>query len=373
MSSTIIGVNDPKAVKRYSSVLYVDQAREGYWSNRFIGEGSDAMTPIVALTDLETKAGDTISYDLNLQLKAPPVYGDQRITGTEEGLKHATDTVKIDIVGKSVSAGRTMSQKRTIHNLRTTAKDRQKDYWSRWFDEMYSMYLSGSRGVNADFIHDTSFTGFANNSFVTPDSEHRLYGGTATGYADIDSADGMDLALIDRAVTKSSVMGGGTTNIPRIRPMKINGEERYVCVMHPFQWHALKTNTSTGQWLDIQKAAAGSMGASSPIFRGSQGMYNGVVLHQHNTVIQFNNAGAGGNVNAARALFLGRQAGCVAFGSPGDGQRLKWREDLEDRGREMVVTVETIAGVKKSSFEVDGTTRDFGVLSLDTYADDPNT
>lgn len=371
MASTIIGVGDAKAIKRYSAVLFVDQAREGYWSNRFVGQGSDAMTPFIALTELESKAGDTISYDLNLQLKAPPVYGDQRITGTEEGLKYATDTIKIDLVGKSVSAGRTMTQKRTLHNLRTTGKDRQRDFWARWHDEMMSMYVSGARGVNDDFIEATSFTGFAGNSFATPDSDHRMFGGNATAYNDIGTDDGMTLTLIDRAKTKSSVMGGGSTNIPRLRPMKIGGEERFVCVMHPFQWHALKTNTSTGQWLDIQKAAAGAQGASSPIFRGSQGMYNGVVLHEHNTVIRFNNAGAGGNVVAARALFMGRQAGCIAYGSPGDGQRLKWREDLEDRGRELVVTVETIVGVKKSRFSVDGTERDFGVIALDTYAVDP--
>lgn len=370
MSSTIIGLGDPKAVKRYSSVLFVDQAREGYWSNRLVGQGEGAMTPIVALTDLQSQAGDTISYDLNLQLKAPPVYGDVRITGTEEGLKHATDTIKIDLVGKSVSAGRTMTQKRTLHNLRTTGKERQKDFWARWYDEMYSMYLSGRRGSNADFIEATSFTGFAGNSFAAPDSDHTLFATGATAYNDLTSADKFDLNLIDRAVTRASTLGGGSTNVPRIRPMKINGEERFVIVMHPFQWHDMKTNTSTGQWLDIQKAAAGSMGASSPIFRGSQGMYNNTVLHVHNTITTAADGGAG-SVAVARALFMGRQAGCVAFGSPGDGLRLKWREDLEDRGREMIVTVETICGVKKTRFEVDGTARDFGCFALDTAAAEP--
>lgn len=372
MSTTIIGVNDPKAIKRWSSVLFVDQAREGYWSNRMVGQGADAMTPVVALTDLESKAGDTISYDLSLQLRNSPVYGDVRITGTEEALRHATDTVKIDLVGKSISAGRTMTQKRTLHNLRTTAKDRHRDYWGRWHDEMYSMYLSGSRGTNADFIETTSFTGFSGNSLAAPSSTHLMYGGTATAFNDIDSADGMTLTLIDKAVTKSSTLGGGSAGVPRLRPLKINGEERFVCLMHPFQWHAVKTSTTTGQWLDIQKAAAGAQGQSSPIFRGSQGMYNGVVLHVHNTVITFNNAGAGANVPAARALFMGRQAGVVAYGSPGDGMRLKWREDIEDRGREMVVTVETICGVKKSRFEVDSVAYDFGTFALDTYAVDPN-
>ena len=371
MSSTIIGVNDPKAVKRWSSVLFVDNARESYYGNRLVGTGADAQTPFVALTDLESKAGDTISYDLNLQLRGRPVYGDGRITGTEEALRHATDTIKIDLVAKSVSAGRTMSQKRTLHNLRTTAKDRQRDFWGRWNDEMCSMYLSGSRGVNADFIEGEYFTGYAGNALYAPDADHLLFGGTATAYNDIDTADGFDLRLIDRAVTKSAVMGGGATNIPRIRPMKINGEDRFVCIMHPYQWHATKVNTSTGQWLDIQKAAAGAVGNSSPIFRGSEGMYNGVVIHKHNTVIKFDDAGVGLNVPAARALFLGRQAGAIAYGTPGDGMRLKWREDVEDRGRELVVTVDTCSGHKKTRFTVDGTARDFGVLALDTYAVNP--
>lgn len=371
MSSTIIGVNDPKAVKRWSGVLFVDNARESYYSNRMVGTGADAQTPFVALTDLETKPGGEISYDLSLQLRNRPVYGDGRITGTEEALRHATDTLKIDLVGKSVSAGRTMTQKRTLHNLRTTGRDRQRDFWGRWNDEMCSMYASGSRGSNAGFIEDETFTGYAGNSLAAPDSDHLLFGGTATAFNDIDTADGFELRLIDRAVTKANTLGGGSTNIPRLRPMKVAGEERWVCVMHPFQWHAAKVNTNTGQWLDIQKAAAGAVGNNSPIFRGSQGMYNNTVLHVHNTVIEFDDAGVGANVPAARALFMGRQAVAIAYGSPGDGMRLKWREDVEDRGRELIITVEACQGHKKTRFSVDGTARDFGVFALDTYAVNP--
>jgi len=371
MSSTVIGVNDAKAVKRWSSVLFVDQARESYFQNRFMGDGQDAMTPLQNLTDLEKKAGEEISYDLKLQLRGRPAYGDTRITGTEENMRYATDTIKIDLIGKSVSAGRTMTSKRTVHNLRSHANDLQKDYWSRFWDEMTSMYLAGRRGENADFIESLTFTGFAGNSFVSPDSEHNLFGGSATAYNDIDSADTFALGLIDRAVTKSRVMGGGTTNIPRLRPMKIGGEDRFVCLMHPFQEQSLRSNTGTGQWLDIQKAAAGSDGQKSPIFRGTMGMYRGVVLHSHEVVTIANDAGSGGDQPTARALFMGRQAGVCAYGSPGNGARLKWREDLEDRGRELVVTVECIGGVKKAAFSVEGTSYDFGLMSLDTYAIDP--
>lgn len=368
MSSTTIGINDPKAVKRWSATLFVDIAREAFYDNAMVGQGETAMAPYIALTDLESKAGSEISYDLNLQLKGRPVHGDARITGTEEALRFATDTVKIDLIGKSVSAGRTMTQKRTLHNLRSTGRDRQRDYWARLGDEYKSMYLSGARGSNADFIEDFSFTGYAGNALVAPSTSHHIFGGAATGFNDIDSADKFELRLLDRAVTISKTMGGGSTNIPRIRPMKWKGQERWVSVLHPFQVYDMRTNTSTAQWLDIQKAAASAEGQQNPIFRGSHGAYNGVVIQEHDTVITFDNAGAGQDQPAARALFLGRQAGVVAWGTPGNGQRIKWREDLEDRGRELIITCEQINGHKKTRFTIDGTAHDFGVIAMDTYA-----
>jgi N4-gp56 family major capsid protein len=368
MTSTVIPVNDAKAVNRWSASLFVDIARESFYDNTMVGQGENAMAPFIALTDLESKAGDTIKYDLNLQLKGRPVHGDTRITGTEEGLRFASDEVKIDLIGKSVSAGRTMSQKRTLHSLRSVGRDRQRDYWARLGDEYKSIYLSGARGINEDFVEGTDFTGFAGNAIAAPSASHHLFGGSATAFNGITSADVFDLRVIDRAKAISKTMGGGSTNIPRIRPMKFNGKERFVCVMHPFQEYSLRTSTATSQWLDIQKAAAGAEGQASPIFRGGLGMYNDTVLQVHDTVIRFNTAGASTDLPAARALFMGRQAGVIAWGSPGSGQRIKWREDLEDRGRELVITAEQIIGVKKTRFTVDGTARDFGVMAIDTYA-----
>lgn len=371
MASTIIPINDPKAVARWSAALFVDIARESFYDSALTGQGQNAMTPFVALTDLESKAGDTIKYDLNLQLKGKPAHGDVRITGTEENLRFASDELKIDLIGKSVSAGRTMTQKRTLHDLRSVARDRQKDYWARLSDEYKTMYLSGARGVNADFVEDIGFTGFAGNALTAPSTSHHLFGGNASAFNDIDSNDKADLKLLDRAVTKSKTMGGGSTNVPRIRPIKWKGQERWVAVFHPYQIYDIRTNTSTAQWLDIQKAAAGAEGQQNPIFRGSHGAYNGVVIQEHDTVLLFDNAGSAVNQPAARALFLGRQAGVIAYGSPGSGQRIKWREDLEDRGRELIVTAEMIVGIKKTRFTVDGTARDFGVMALDTYATAP--
>jgi N4-gp56 family major capsid protein len=100
-------------------------------------------------------------------------------------------------------------------------------------------------------------------------------------------------------------------------------------------------------------------------------MYHDVILHKHRGVIRFNDYGAGGNVNACRNLFMGRQAAVMAFGSPGTGLRFDWHEETQDRGNQAVIDTGTIVGVKKAAFSIDGTSRDFGVIAMDSACADP--
>jgi N4-gp56 family major capsid protein len=139
--------------------------------------------------------------------------------------------------------------------------------------------------------------------------------------------------------------------------------------MHTFQEDDLRSNTNTGQWMDIQKASAAAEGRNSPLFKGSLGMYRGCILHSHRNAIRFNTSGAGGNVEAARALFMGAQAGVVAFGSPGTNLRFDWHEETRDNGDKVVISTSSIFGTKKVSFNVDNVgMQDFGVFALDTAA-----
>jgi N4-gp56 family major capsid protein len=268
MGKTVIGLNDPKAVKKYSGYLAVDTARKSYFSRKFMGVGEDASMPIQMLTQLENDAGEQITYDLVMQLKMQPIEGDNTLEGKEEELKLYTDNVYIDQLRSGINTGGRMTRKRTLHNLRAVGRKRQGEYWSRVFDEIFFMYGSGARGINADYIFPTSYTGFANNAFAAPDTEHLLYSGDATAKANVDAADKMSLATIDRLVAKATMMGGGTTGIPQIQPVMIDGEEHYVLVMTPWDVYNLRAGTAAGTWLDIQKAAATAEGRKSPIFKG---------------------------------------------------------------------------------------------------------
>lgn len=134
MARTIIGLNDPKAVKRYSGFLAVDTARISYFGKKFMGEGETASMPIQRLTHLENDAGEQITYDLIMQLKMQPVEGDDVLEGKEENLKFYTDQLYIDQMRGGVNTGGRMTRKRTLHNLRKIARARQSEWWARVFD-----------------------------------------------------------------------------------------------------------------------------------------------------------------------------------------------------------------------------------------------
>jgi N4-gp56 family major capsid protein len=375
MARTIIGVNDQKAVKRWAGLLAYDTSQKSYFNQRFMARGAESEVPIQILTDLESDAGEAINYDLLAELRMAPVEGEDILEGKEEAQRFYSDSIYIDQARCGVNTGGRMTRKRTLNDLREKAKRQQSNWWARLQDELTFIYLSGARGINANFLLPLGYTGRANNALVAPDSNHTLYGGNATAYNNISNeaaglanSDAMDLRLIDRAKTKADAQGGGATDIPVLQPCKIDGNEAFVCVMHTFQEDDLRSNTNTGQWLDIQKSAAGAEGRNNPMFKGSLGMYRGVILHSHRNVIRQNTAGAGGTFESARALFLGSQAAVMAFGSPGTNLRFDWNEETRDNGDKVVISTSSIFGVKKVTFTTPAGAQDFGVFALDTFA-----
>lgn len=361
---TNIPVGDPKAVKRWSGSLFLDMLAKAYWSRKFIGAGQNYV--IQQLTDLESAAGDTISFDLVAQLRGTPTYGDNRVEGNGENLRFFTDEVKIDQMRKTVSSGGKMARKRTLHNLRQIAKDRLSDFWAKWHDEAMFIYLSGARGVNEDFFESPTWTGYAGNAIQAPDAAHILYAGAATSKATIDNTMVMTRTLIERAAIAARMMRATDPTKANMMPVMVNGEAHYVVVMSPYQEYSLRTDSGTNGWLDIQKAAAAAEGRANAIFKGGLGMINNVVLHSHESAIRFGDYGASANLQAARALFLGRQAGVTAYGSA-NKLRAFWNEEEKDHGNELEVMAGYMLGQKKTRFNG----ADFGVIALDTYAPKP--
>ncbi len=364
MAQTVIAWGDPKAKKAWSTGLAVDQVKKAYFEKKFVG--TDENSIIQRKTELESDSGDRVSFDLSVQLRGEATEGDARLEGKEENQKYYTDEVVIDQVRHAVSAGGAMTRKRTNLNLRGNARRLLSDYWARFNDEMMFIYLSGARGINKDFLFRLDWAGRAGNPLQAPDAGHLIYGGAATSKATLTANDKMTRMVIEKAQVKATMLQAQDPEAANMVPVSIDGEEHYCIVMSPFQAHDLRTSAGS-DWLDIQKAAAAAEGKANPIFKGGLGMIKNVVLHEHRNAIRFADYGAGSNVQAGRALFMGRQAGVVAYGTSG-GMRWDWKEETKDYGNEPTVASGAIFGFKKSRFNG----RDFGVLSIDTAATDPN-
>lgn len=365
MSQTIVPWGDPKAQKKWSSSLAVDVAKKGYFSRKFIGKGENNV--IEQKTELESDAGDRISFDLSVQLRQRPSKGDARVKGKEESLRFFSDEVIIDQMRHPVSAGGRMTRKRTAHDLRRIAKARLSDYWKQYMDELIFVYLAGARGINEDFIEPEDFAGHAGNAIQAPDAQHIIFGGAAKAVAEITATDTFNRDVVERACVRARMMRAQDPTAANMMPVSVEGEDHYVIVMSPLQEYSLRTDETGGSsWLEVQKAAASAEGAKNRIFKGGCGMINNVILHSHESVVRFRNYGAAADQPAARAMFMGRQAGVIAYGTPG-GMRFMWEEEMDDYGNEPTVVAGLIVGLKKTRFNG----KDFGVMAIDTYAKDP--
>jgi N4-gp56 family major capsid protein len=354
MAQTIITTSAAQTKKKWAGALFNSSVPESYWGSHFMKEGSAESAPnapIHLITDLEKDSGDEVNFDIYAQLTGSPTYGDDNLEGNEESLTPYSDKITINQVRKATDSGGEMTRKRTTNNHRMICRNKLTDWWSRFFDEAVFMNISGARGSNADYILPTSSTAaIEGQALVARSSSNIIYAGSATAKNNMIADDKFSLTSIDKAVTKAETEGGGSDGVIRVTPLRMDGVDKFVCLMHNFQEHDLRTTTSTGQWLDIQKAVATNNGTKNPIFTGSLGEYRGVVLHKHNKVTRFTDYGTFSNVAAARAIFMGRQAMVAAFGSPANGLRFDWAEEWRDYKNRLGIATKCIVGLKRPQF-----------------------
>lgn len=346
MAVTSYGVNSPSAVKLWSRKLFREALKQTTMS-KYMGESSDSM--IQVLNDTKKGPGDRIRYQLRMQLTGNGVQGDGTLEGNEEALTVYTDDVLIDQLRHAVRSGGKMSDQRIPFSVREEARMGLQDWWADRIDQSLINALSGYSAQT-----DTRFTG--NNTATAPTSGRQLFiNSNEASEASISTTSTLTLAGIDKCVATAKVA------TPLIRPLMVNGNPHYVMFLHPYQVYSLRTNTNTGQWLDIQKAALqGGSGDRSPIFTGALGMYNNVILVENPRI-------PAGTATTRRAVFCGAQAGVFAVGQDNSPEKMSWVEELFDYENQLGVSAGMIFGAKKTVFN----SVDFGTLVLSTYAVQP--
>ncbi|WP_102830645.1 N4-gp56 family major capsid protein [Bartonella bovis] len=373
MATTQISINDPMVVSTWAKVLNIETSKALSIAPLM---GKDKNSVIQVKDELGKSAGDSITMGLRAQLMGDGVSEGQTLEGNEEALQFMSDKILVNELSHAVRVPNegSIDQQRVLFNLRKEAKDGLVDWYA---DRLSMMFFIQATGYTAPWMRFEGHTitlkpvhyGF--NAPLEPSSKRVVRPGQKKTDETLTKEDVFNLKLIDQAVQRAKLAN------PKIRPVRVNGGSFYVMYLHPTQVTQLRTNTDEGQWLDITKAVYNGSRTKNPIFDGSLGVYNGVVLREAEHVPNGVDSKTKEPVlSVRRAVLLGAQSIIMAYGRSNKGSgatRYKLVEELFDYERRFGVAAKTIIGMKKSRYTLpysDQGAQDFGTIVIPSFAED---
>ncbi len=354
---TNVSHDDVKNVQRWSKTTFRESLKSTHLFKKFLGLGkkingqprSNKKAIIQYFNDLEKGAGDTIRYDLLMQMTQDPITGDNRAKGQGEPLNYKQDSLIVDQM-RFPHEFRRMSQQRTLHDLNRDAMENIADKAAETLESYMFRYLCGDTSIN-----------FAGNAGTAPTNQ--IFSGTASSESGLTSSDKLSLDDLAYAVEKARM------STPSIRPVRLDGQEFYVAVLHPYCLTDVKLSTYSSaniSWPEIQQNA-NVRGLKNPIFTGSPGIYNNIIIFESHHIYS-------PMTNVRRNLLLGAQAGAFAIANPydkidrktfGDNNYMSWAYSTDDYGNEKGVCAGMVCGFKKSTFD----NQDYGVVTISSWGE----
>lgn len=370
MARTQILPSDPNKKKAWCATVAQDSIKEMYYS-RLIGE-EGTNSAIIRKVDTEAGSsnggpGDEVTTALVAKLRGAPITEGKKLAGKEFKLQHAAHTMRVNEFRHGVNVGARIEQSRVGMNLKKQGRESLTRYIKEMYEEVLTIALSGARGTNVDEIQhfETTYAGYP-NALRAPDSSHLFIGqaGTATK-ATLVAGDKMNLSTINKLRTKSKKMlGGQPDKAVKMTPVLKGGKSMFILAALPEVIQDIRDDVGSAGWFEAQKALTTAIGKESEIFKGGAGWFNGVLIDEVETGVKFNDYGAGANINAARSLFMGSNAGAIAHGTKGmaDGLEVALDEDTDDRKHDHILFFEMIFGADKCAYNG----MDYGLISVDT-------
>lgn len=357
MAYTAVASSNALTKKLWAKELFVDALKKTI-APALIGKSADSG--IQRRDETSKGKGDAVTVGLRMQLSGAGVLGEgEPLEGSEEALTLYSDSLTLNQLSHQVILNGKLTEQRTEFDLRQEAKDGLSDWFADRIDTAAFNQLCGNTAQT-----DLRYTGGV--ATTAPTSGRQIWNESGVS-ADqsLTSAGTFSLAAIDRAITAAKVSS------PYMRPLMINGRKKYVAVLHPYQVYSLRTSTTTGQWLDIQKAAMmGGQISGNPIYDRALGEYHDTILWEDSRIP----LGCNGSTpttavaNTRRAVFIGAQAGLIAFGQETkDAEKFTLVEKLFNYDTQYGVSAQLIFAMKKTQFN----SADFGTIVMSSYAAAP--
>ncbi|MCP3684358.1 MAG: N4-gp56 family major capsid protein [bacterium] len=344
-----------------------------FTNNGLMGTGENNVIQI--MDNLKKSKGDTITVPLTAKLTGNGVNNDAELEGNEEKINPYSESINIAKKRFAVRLTGTLDEQKNAFNMRTDAKNKLSMRLQEFIEQQVFLKLGGVTNTTlTDVAGNVVGTdcAWSNTPAYVPDAD------TAAGYGDrylgadyssgatsLAAADQLSPELISRAKTKA--MQKQSSGMPKVTPLRINGESHYVMFIHPWQAFDLKNNAVFAQ----AQREAQTRGRDNPIFTGALGIWDNVVIKVHEYV-PFLDASVAGNsfrgaatgtdfaVDAFRALLCGQQACVMAKAGSSD----KMVEKLFNYDDQVGYAVSFMGGIQKIEFD----SKDYGVVAVDTAA-----
>lgn len=358
MATSDFGTNHPMAQKLWAPKLFEDAVGNTFWG-KFRGTTSRAL--IQEKVEPKKQAGDRVTIGLRSLPTGGGQQGDATLEGNEEALSVYTFNLTLDQLRHAFRTGGEMTEQRVPFSVRDECKGALQDWWTERLDICMANQLTGYTAQS-----DTKYTG--NNATTAPTSANSvtriICGGLEGGEASLSATTTHAIKLRDL----DTCMAIAKAQSPRIRPLRVDGEDVYVAFLHPYAIRQIRLDASTaGNFYDLFKAAVqGSKISDNPIFTGANFMYNNCVVHEWTYLPTTVNAPSS-QTNYRRGVFCGAQAAVFSLGQGGSPFPMKWREKYFDYDNQFGVAGSMIFGMKKSVFN----NNDYATICLSGYAPVP--
>lgn len=316
---------DALTAQTWAKKWWIEAKTDSYfYGHGFVGGGIDNI--IVEFPELEQNQGYQHTYGQVRELAGAGISGDSTMEGNEDVPDVFDDNITINQRRNAVrSAGKLSEQYPSDKAVRSWAEELLK----RWMAALIDQDLFDALGTSAT---------------------KAIYGGDATTTATIEAGDYFTTGLISKAVAYAKKA------TPMIVGKTISGSRWYVVVISPDQ--AFDMRTRDASWAQAQREILAAQGEKNPIFTDALGKWNNTVIHEHQRVAISTTWGSGTNLTGASGLFMGIQAGAIAY-----AKRKIWDEETFDYANKVGFCIGAIYGTSKSVFN----SADNALVEIRTY------
>lgn len=288
--------------------------------------------PVVYNDEIKGKGkGDEVTLGMFTPLTGAGVSGTTSLVDSEENLTFRNVKVSLSIKRNGAGWLGEMTEQRSPFEIPNTINAALKLWMAQQIDS--DIFATIYRGWPAFIATDLSKTAYAH--------PNKLFGGTATSEAEVESSGVLNTDCLERAAVWCD-----ENNIPYC---KIKGyDDVRPVVIHPRQWKTLRDDPV---WRSDNREGW-NRGMDNPIFRQAKGICAGFLVHVSNKIEACPDESAGGAnyADKRRAIILGANAVIMAMSQ--NSMEIRTRKE-DDYGNKNGRAIRAIYGMRRADWDTD--------------------